>query len=107
MLKYSGLTLDDAMAILFTDVLQNTGTAPKQWKETRLRVLFKKGDASNPQKYRPIAILPTLLKLFSRELIARISDVLERAQSRDQAGFRRGFGCEYHLSTVTMLHEEM
>ena len=76
----------DAIAELFDDVLQGRGEAPKQWKETRLRVLFKKGFAQNPENYRPVVILPILLKLFRWVLLARIAEVLSSAQCRDQAG---------------------
>ena len=74
-------------------------------KVARLRVLFKRGDVQNHKNYRPISMLPILLKLFTRVVHARISDTLARGQCRDQAGFKKGYGCEDHLFTVTMLYE--
>ena len=47
-----------------------------------------------------------MLKLFSRVLLARIADQLNRGRSVDQAGFRHSCGCDDHLFTLTMLHEE-
>jgi hypothetical protein len=98
--------LAELLADIFNDILKRRGDVPQQWKKTRLRVLFKKGDVRCPENYRPISILPILLKLFSRVLLGRISEVLGKAQSVDQAGFRPTFGCEDHLFTLTMLYEK-
>ena len=70
-------------------------------------VLFKKGETTEPENYRPIAILPILYKVFAKLLDRRIGHVLERAQSVDQAGFRRSFGCEDHLFSVVLLAEKL
>ena len=70
-----------------------------------MKVLFKKGDAKNPENYRPITLLRITYKLFSRMLCARIKKVLEQAQPVDQAGFRSGFGVEDHLFTMVMISE--
>ena len=106
MVKLGGTTLAEVLAETFTDVLMGKGEVPEVWKKTRLEVLFKKGDVKSLENYRPISILPILLKLFSRVLLARIGDTLHRAQSGDQAGFRQGFGCDDHLFTLTMLYEK-
>lgn len=106
MLKCAGEPLVEAIAELFDDVIQCHGEVPARWKETRLRVLFKSGDARCPDNYWPISILPILLKLFSRVMHARIADLLTSAQSHDQAGFRGGYSCDDHLFTLTLLHEK-
>ena len=72
---------------------------------TRLIVLFKKGDQSMPEHYRPIAILPILYKLFSRVLCERVKGMLNGAQTCDQAGFRSGYSCDDHLFAITMMIE--
>ena len=60
----------------------------------------------NLENYRPISILPILLKLFSRVLCARIANILSKAQTLDQAGFRPGYSCDDHLFALTMLYEK-
>ena len=70
-------------------------------------MLFKKGDRTSMDNYRPIAIISILLKLFSRVLAARLSVYLEPQQSVDQAGFRKGFGCDDNLFALTALVEAM
>lgn len=57
----------------------------------------KKGDAADPNNFRPIAIIPVLCKLFSRLVFNRIRDQLYERQSWDQFGFRPGLSCEHAL----------
>ena len=78
------------IAEIFTDVLLG-GYDPECWKETRLKVLYKKGDPQVLDNHRPISILAILYKLFSRVLQERVKTTLDRGQSVDQAAFRRGF----------------
>ena len=106
MLKAGGEIFVQVVAELFDDVLHGGGGVPDQWKVTKLRILFKKGDKKNPDNYRPIALLPILLKVFSRVLLARMSIDLGKAQCRDQAGFRTSYSCDDHLFTVSMLQEK-
>jgi hypothetical protein len=93
------------IASVFTDILSAESPVPKEWKETRLNVLFKKGEPTLPDNYRPIAMIPILYKVFSKVLCARVQDILIQEQSVDQAGFRPGFGCEDHLFAVTLISE--
>ena len=104
--KAGGNPLWDALLDLFNDILIGTGMPPQTRRQTGLRVLFKKGDQQALENYRPISILPILLKLFSRVIHARINSNLDAAQSVDQAGFRSGFACDDHLFSVTMLAEK-
>ena len=68
LLKHSGERMLELIANVFTDILQPGGQTPDQWRQTRLKVLFKKGDPRNVENYRPISILPILYKLFSKVL---------------------------------------
>ena len=76
LLKHSGDDFLEIVAQVFTDILDPASDIPEYWKQTRLKVLFKKGDPQLPDNYRPISILPILYKLFSKVLCARIKDVL-------------------------------
>ena len=107
LLKESGEVLCGAIAEVFTDVMLPESEVPAYWKETRLKVIHKKGDQQNPENYRPIAVLPILYKLFSRILCSRVTGFLLTAQSVDQAGFRPGFSCDDHLFAITLVAEKM
>eukprot|EP00973_Karenia_brevis_P071847 9984620-Karenia_brevis.AAC.1 len=104
MIQRGGPVLFDKLASLFTDILQ--GDPPEYWKQTKLKVLVKKGDPQDPANYRPIAMLPIMYKLFARVLCGRIGKLLDAWQPVDQAGFRSGFGCEDHLFTMSQLVEK-
>ena len=58
LLKHSSEHMLDIIAQLFTDVLRMDAETPESWKETRLKVLFKKGDPRKADNYRPITMLP-------------------------------------------------
>ena len=79
---------------------------PAYWKQTRLKVILKKGDAQLTENYRPIAVLPILYKVFGQIVCGRLRKTLYDAQSCDQAGFRLGFGCDDHLSAITLFAEK-
>ena len=70
-----------------------------------MKVLYKSGNAKLPGNYRPISILQILYKAFSRIVCERISGELESEQTRDQAGFRKGYSCEDHLLVITLVAE--
>jgi hypothetical protein len=82
---------------LFNSIIGPSPVTPATWKQSCVKVLFKKGDAMNPENYMPMTLLRIMYKLFSRMLSARIKKVLERAQPVDQAGFRTGFQMEDRL----------
>jgi len=93
------------LAEVFSDVLKVDAETPESWKQTRMKVLFKKGDPRQAENYRPISILPIIYKLFSKVLCGKVRDILLAAQSVDQAGFRSGFSCDDHLFTIALLVE--
>ena len=95
----------ELIANIFGDILCRAAPPPESWKQARLKVLLKKGDAKLPDNYRPITILPILYKLFSHIVCKRITPILEESQSRDQAGFRSGFACIDYLFTMVLLTE--
>ena len=105
--KNGGDVLMQSIAQISTDILKPHADVPAYWKETRLKVILKKGDPQLPDNYRPIAILPIFYKLFSRAIWARIKGILNEAQTCDQAGFRAGFNCEDHLFAISLIAEKM
>ena len=88
--QQGGAALAEALAELFTDILHPSAQPPSYWKSTKLKVIMKKGDPQLPENYRPIAVLPILYKIFSKVTCNRVREVLDKAQSCDQAGFRSG-----------------
>jgi hypothetical protein len=65
---------------------------PKSWSHSLIMPLFKSGDARDPLNWRPIALIPSIAKLFSAVLHKRLEDWCETQGklSQNQFGFRRG-----------------
>lgn len=79
---------------------------PRQWSESEIILLYKKGDPDNISNYRPISLLPSLYKLFSSIIEKRIKETTEKFQPIEQAGFRRGFSTVDHIHTLEMIIEK-
>ena len=67
-----------------------TGLFPSIWKKARIVPVFKSGNSSLPQNYRPISILPALSKIIEKAVHQQISKFLEHNNllSNTQFGFR-------------------
>lgn len=72
-----------------------TGTFPSQLKKTLVKPLFKKGDKSNTENYRPIALTSPFSKLSERIYVKRITGFLEKNKVIDsnQYGYQKGKSC--------------
>ncbi|TKR57766.1 hypothetical protein L596_030422 [Steinernema carpocapsae] len=65
-----------------------------------------KGDHLDLKNYRPISLLPTIYKVLSRVISARIDRTLDEAQPIEQAGFRKNCSTAEHLQAVNQLLEK-
>ena len=105
-LKVECDTLSTAILDLFNDIFKADLPVPREWRKSRVTVIFKKGDATLPQNYRPVAIISVLCKLFSIVLLGRVKPILESIQEEEQAGFRTGYGCSDVIHVLRMLAEK-
>lgn len=106
MLKTECNELLEVIAEKFTDILCGASLCSASWRRSKLVVLFKKGDPSLPKKYRPIAIIPVLGKLYSMLVLSRVKTAIDKALPVEQAGFREGMGCADHIHAVRMCAEK-
>ena len=106
MLKYGGTELAKILCNMFNAILNGDDQPPEAWKKTILTVLFQSGGSRAANNYRPIAIIPTLYKLFARLLFGRLSPILDSQQCPDQAGFRADYSTVDHFFTIAQLHEK-
>ena len=74
----------------------STSELPAQWKQATVLPLFKKGDAGDPNNYRPISILPTVAKLCERVICSQLISYLseQHVLCPEQYGFRPGLSTE-------------
>ena len=78
-----------------------SGIFPEEWKSAKVTPLFKNGQRSDPNNYRPISVTPIVAKVFERIIYDQLYDYLTANNliSSCQSGFR-----SLH-STVTALLE--
>ena len=105
MLKMGGKPLVDAVEVLLNKCLME-GRIPDAWKNAEVVLLYKKGDFTNIENYRPISLLSHLYKLFTRIINNRLSTKLDSYQPIEQAGFRKGFSTIDHLQTIKTVIEK-
>ncbi len=72
-----------------------TAEVPSAWKMALVRPIFKGGDHSDLNCYRPISILPCLSKVMEKLVNKQLTGYLTAHSilSDVQSGFRSGFGC--------------
>lgn len=77
--------LRDHLSHLFR-LITDTGVIPETWKLARLKPIFKKGDRTKIENYRPISNLNSVSKLFERCLLNRIAHL--ETDGPNQHGFK-------------------
>ena len=66
--KYCQLAvISPTLSIIINKCIIN-GTVPDEMKVSKIKPLFKKGDVTLLNNYRPISLLPCLSKIFERVL---------------------------------------
>ena len=106
MLKTNHRGLLDLIAKVFSEILHGTTDIPAEWGISRLTCLYKKGDATLPKNYRPIAMIPVLNKLFSVVLLRRIGPRLDALLDPEQGGFRPDYSCSDIIMFMRMTAEK-
>jgi len=102
--KFGSDKLIGFLASLFTLCL-SVGRVPSEWGKAYIIPIHKKGDATDPSNFRPIALLNTISKLFTSVLSERLNGWISRnhAFSDFQAGFRKDKGCPDHIFVLQAL----
>ena len=87
---------------LFNRSLQSS-TFPNIWKSGKVSALFKSGDHSVPNNYRPITIWPTVSKILEKAVHSQVCSYLEENQilTPKQFGFRPKLSIEIALAHFT------
>ena len=75
---------------------------PKRLKQACITPVFKDGDPSCVENYRPISILPTVSKVFEKIIAEQLAPFLETCFSNLLCGFRKGHSTQHAL--LRLLH---
>jgi hypothetical protein len=78
-----------------------SAVVPQQFKIAKVIPLFKSGDRSLPDNYRPISLLSCFSKIFEKVVCTRLTNFLEinNILTPDQYGFRKS-----HSAVHPMVH---
>ena len=80
-----------------------TGKFPRDWKEAKVKPLFKNGSKEDVNNYRPISILPTISKLIEKWVESQFFKYLNEFNLlyKSQSGFRPKHSTESALILMT------
>ena len=87
-LKNCAASLAQPLHFLFSLSLRN-GEVPSQWKHHTIIPVFKAGDKSSVNNYRPISLLSNISKVLERIVYNKIMEVYSDLISHRQFGFCR------------------
>ena len=87
----------------------STATFPQIWKTAEVVPLFKNGDRTKADNYRPISILPVISKIIERHVH---NTLMKELHNRNliyhlQSGFRRKYSTELELLINYFFHLTM
>lgn len=89
LLKNCPFVMSRTLFIIFNESLR-VGTFPECWKSSFVTPIFKSGDRTLIDNYRPISILSAIPKDFENLVTKQITRILEPSMIDQQYGFRPG-----------------
>ena len=97
-IKISSSILVPALTKIFNLSIK-TGTYPDKLKIAKVIPIFKKGDPTSVNNYRPISILSPLNKIFEKILYSRLTKYINKSKIlyKYQYGFRKNHSTEQAL----------
>lgn len=104
-LKIGEKLLAGLLCQLFNNILKEK-RVPSQWTKSEIILIYKKGDPSNIDNYRPISLMSCIYKMFAYCLLRRIGPIIDKRQPVEQAGFRPKFSTIDHIHVVTQIIEK-
>uniref|UniRef100_A0A1B0DMF8 Uncharacterized protein n=1 Tax=Phlebotomus papatasi TaxID=29031 RepID=A0A1B0DMF8_PHLPP len=97
----SGIKCKRWLVQFYNDILMS-GAVPQLFKKSRVVAIKKPGkDGTEPNHFRPIALLCICYKLLERLILNRIESPIEAAVPKEQAGFRSGRDCCEQVLALT------
>lgn len=96
------------LAPVFTTLFQaslDQGVVPDDWKKANIVPIYKKGDKSKAENYRPVSLTSISCKLLEHIIHSNIMTHFDKYQALTdvQHGFRKGRSCETQL--LTTIHD--
>ena len=84
----------------------NKKELPKDWKESIIVPIYKKGNKKECSNYKGILLLPTTYKILSNILLSRLTPYAEEIIRDHQCGFRHKRSTTDHVFCIRQILEE-
>ena len=93
---------DDAVKVLHSICQQiwKTQQWPRDWKNSVLIPIPKKGNAKECSNYCPVALISHASKVMLKILHARLQQYMNRELPDVQAGYRKGRGTRHQIANI-------
>ena len=96
----------DIISPIITKIYENAKEVcifPTLLKTGNITPVHKKGETTKKENYRPISILPTVSKIYERNMCNEIQNYIDKYLSPYLCGFRKGFGTQHCLAVMVEL----
>ncbi len=100
-MKYVNFEIREPLAHIFSLSLEN-GTFPNRLKNSRTVPIFKAGDATLCDNYRPISLISTFSKILKKIVAVNLTNHLQinKLLHKHQFGFQRNLSTDHNLIQV-------
>ena len=99
LIKEGGTELVSSLTRLFQRIWNEENT-PKEWNESTVIPIFKKGARTQCENHRGISLVAVVSKVLSSIILRRLSSYREKQTRENQGGFRPGRGCIDQIFTL-------
>ena len=95
-IKILSAVISPTLSLIINKCILN-GTVPDEMKVSKIKPLFKKGDVTLLNNYRPISLLPCVSKIFERVLFNQLYEYFDRNDllTQHQYRFRKNHSTEF------------
>ena len=95
-IKILSAVISPTLSLIINKCILNR-TVPDEMKVSKIKPLFKKGDVTLLNNYRPISLLPCVSKIFERVLFNQLYEYFDRNDllTQHQYGFRKNHSTEF------------
>ena len=101
-LKRHSEIIAPVLALIYQQSI-DSGDIPSDWKNANVVPIYKKGDRTKPENYRPVSLTSVASKMLEHIAVSQVMDHLDHQNiiHENQHGFRAKRSCESQLIMTT------
>ena len=86
--------------LMVLNICFNLQLIPQEWRKLMVFLIYKKGDRTNIQNYRPISLMPVCRRIYENMILPSITKRVDKYLTEEQGGFRPIRGCTDKLAEL-------